>query len=386
MQLVLLLQAAQDRDRILDRRLGHEHGLETPRERRVLLDMLAIFVERGRANAVQLAARQRGLQEVRRIHRAIRLARADERMHLVDEQDDAALGRRHLVENGLQPLLEFAAIFRAGDQRAHIEREQLLVLQRFRHVAVDDAQREALDDRRLADAGLADENGIVLGAARQNLDRATDFLVATDHRIKLARSRGLGQIAGVFLQRVIGVLGGSRIRSASLAQILDRRIQRLRRHASIAEDFRGFRTLLHRQREQQAFDRDETVAGLLRDLLRIVEKARRRGAEIELARAGTLHFRELGQSQLDLLQRLARATAGLVDQARSQSLGIVEQYFEHMLGRELLMPFADRKRLRRLDEAARALRIFFHIHADLLARRPSPVAARPRQYSNDSVP
>ena len=47
-------------------------------------------------------------------------------------------------ENGLQPLFEFAAILRAGDQRAQIERHQLLVLQRLRHVAVDDAQRQAL--------------------------------------------------------------------------------------------------------------------------------------------------------------------------------------------------------------------------------------------------
>ena len=62
-----------------------------------------------------------------------------------------------------------------------------LSLQAFRHVAVDDAQRQALDDRRLADAGLADQHRIVLGAARQHLDGAADFLVAADHRIELAR-------------------------------------------------------------------------------------------------------------------------------------------------------------------------------------------------------
>ena len=49
-------------------------------------------------------------------------------------------------------------IFGAGDQGAQVERQQLLVLQRFRHVAVDDAQRQALDDGGLADAGLADQH------------------------------------------------------------------------------------------------------------------------------------------------------------------------------------------------------------------------------------
>ena len=194
------------------RRLGHEHRLEAPRQRRVLLDMLLVFVERGRADAVQLAARQRGLEQVGRVHRAVGLAGADQRVHLVDEQDDAAVRGRHLVQHGLEPLLELAAVFRAGDQRAHVEREQLLVLQALRHVAVDDAQRETFDDRGLADARLADQHRIVLGAARQHLDGAADFLVAPDHRIELAVARRLGQIARVFLQRVIGLFGVRRIR------------------------------------------------------------------------------------------------------------------------------------------------------------------------------
>ena len=162
MGLVLLLEAAQDRDRVLDRRLGDEHRLEAPRQRRVLFDMLAIFVERGRADAMQFAARQRRLEQVRSVHRPVRLAGPDEGMHLVDEQDDAASGGGDLVEHALQALLELAAIFRARDQRAHVEREQLLVADRFRHVAVDDAQSQALDDRRLADAGLANQTGLFL--------------------------------------------------------------------------------------------------------------------------------------------------------------------------------------------------------------------------------
>ena len=164
MLFVLVLEAAQDRDGVLDRRLGHEDRLEAPRQRRILFDMLAVLVERGRADAMQLAARQRRLQQIRRVHGAIGLAGADQRVHLVDEQDDAAVGRRHFLQHRLEPLLELAAVFRACDQRAEIEREQLLVLEAFRHVAVDDAQRKAFRNRGLADAGLADQHRIVLGA------------------------------------------------------------------------------------------------------------------------------------------------------------------------------------------------------------------------------
>jgi hypothetical protein len=43
-----------------------------------------------------------------------------------------------------------------------------------------------------------------------------------------------------------------------------------------------------------------------------------------------------------------------------------------MLGRELLMAFAQRQRLRALDEAARALGVFFQIH---FVRSPQAPAA-----------
>ena len=59
--LVALLEAAEDGDGILHRRLIHLHGLEAALERGVLLNILAVLVERRGADAVQLAARQHGL-------------------------------------------------------------------------------------------------------------------------------------------------------------------------------------------------------------------------------------------------------------------------------------------------------------------------------------
>ena len=95
-----------------------------------------------------------------------------------------------LLEHRLQPLLELAAVLGAGDERAHVEGDDPLVLQPLGHVAADDALGQALDDRGLADAGLADEHRVVLGAAGQHLDDPAHLLVAADHRIELA---ALGQ-------------------------------------------------------------------------------------------------------------------------------------------------------------------------------------------------
>ena len=113
--------------------------LEAALERGVLLDVLAVLVERRRADRVQLAARQHRLQHVGRVDRALGRARADDRVQLVDEEDDLALGVGDFLEHRLEPLLELAAVLRAGDERAHVERDDALVLEPLGHVAADDA-------------------------------------------------------------------------------------------------------------------------------------------------------------------------------------------------------------------------------------------------------
>ena len=89
-RLVALLQAAQDGDRVRHRGLADEDRLEAPLERRVLLDVLAVLVERRRADRAQLAAREHRLEQVGRVDGALGRAGADDRVQLVDEEDDLA--------------------------------------------------------------------------------------------------------------------------------------------------------------------------------------------------------------------------------------------------------------------------------------------------------
>ena len=61
-RLVTVAQAAQDLDGVVHRRLGHQDRLEATFEGRVLLDVLPVLIDRGRADDVQLAAGQRRLR------------------------------------------------------------------------------------------------------------------------------------------------------------------------------------------------------------------------------------------------------------------------------------------------------------------------------------
>ena len=57
MNFVALLQSAQDRDRVLHVRFADEDDLEASLQGGVLLDVLAILIERGGADGTQLSAR-----------------------------------------------------------------------------------------------------------------------------------------------------------------------------------------------------------------------------------------------------------------------------------------------------------------------------------------
>jgi len=70
-RLVPRLEAAEDGDRLLDRRLADEDRAESAFERRVLLDVLAVFIECRGADAPQLAACKGGFEHVAGGHRAV---------------------------------------------------------------------------------------------------------------------------------------------------------------------------------------------------------------------------------------------------------------------------------------------------------------------------
>jgi hypothetical protein len=204
---VFFLDAAQDRHRIFHRRLTNEHRLKPSLQRLVLLDVLAILVERRCPHAAQLATRQRRLEHVGRVLRPLRRTRTDQRMKLVDKQDHLPRRLRHFLEQRLQPILKLTAIFGSSDESTQIQRQNSLVAQALGNVAADDPLGNALDDGGLADAWLADQHRVVLGPTRQHLNRPPDFLVAANHRIELAFARQLRDIPGVALQRLVLALG-----------------------------------------------------------------------------------------------------------------------------------------------------------------------------------
>ena len=159
--LVVRSDALQNFGGLCDRRLADIHRLEAALERGVLFDILAVLLEGGRADHLDVAARERGFENVRRVHRAFRVARADDVMHLVDHEDDVAQAL-DLVDQALHAAFKLAAELRARDKRGQVEQVHLFIAHLKRDAPLVDADGETLGYGGLADARLADQAGVVL--------------------------------------------------------------------------------------------------------------------------------------------------------------------------------------------------------------------------------
>ena len=197
--LVAITQALEDSHGLFDAGLIDLHRLETALKSRILFDVLAVFVVGGCTDRLQFAACKHGLEHLRGVDGAFRSAGTNQGVDLVDEEDDVPASADFL-EDLLQALFEVATVARAGDQRAHIEAVDLLVLDGFGHVAGNDCLGETFDNGGLTDARFTDQNGVVLRAAREDLHDALHFSAAANHRVELIFAGSLGEVAAELLE------------------------------------------------------------------------------------------------------------------------------------------------------------------------------------------
>ena len=302
-------------------------GLEAALERTVLLDVLAVLGGRRRADAANLAARQRRLQNVRRVERAFGRTGADERVQLVDEDDDVRVVRE-LLHDRLEALFELPAILRAGDDQRDVERENALVGEEVRHVAVDDLLREPLDDRRLADAGLADEHRVVLRAAAEHLLHALELVVAADQRVELILHRRFGEVAAELGEQRRFL--HARQRRLLVQQLHDVFAHRVEPHPLFHEDGRRHGTLFAQDAEQQMFGADVVVQQPIRFLGGKLQHALGFGAERNLDGGRDL-LAEDGAA-LDLLPDVLEGQVRPGKNAAGQPFAFADQPEQQVLG------------------------------------------------------
>ena len=250
----------------------------------------------------------------------------------------------HVLEHGLEAFLELAAVLGPGDQRAHVQGDDALALQALRHVLLDDALGQALDDGGFADAGFADQHRVVLGAPRQHLHDAADFVVAADDRVELVVAGVLRQVAAVFLQRLERPFRVLRRDALAAAHRLDRLQQLLARQAELAQD--GVRrALVAGHGEQQGVGGNELVLQALGLFLGPPHQPFAARRDIDRVGRNVADARQLFELSAHAILEAVERGAGLVQHLGSQAVLLLQQGQQDVLHVNLLLAELDRQLL-----------------------------------------
>ncbi|CAB4589824.1 unannotated protein [freshwater metagenome] len=196
---VAVTKTLQDVDRVGHGRLVNRHGLESAFKRRILLEVLAVLVESCRTNGLEFTAGEHRLEDARGVDCALRRTCANECVDFVDEDDDVS-AVADLLRDLLEALFEVTAVSATGNKASEVECVDLLALDGLRHFTLDDRLGETFDNGCLSDTRFANEHGVVLGSAGEDLHDAFHLFFAADDGVEFSVARSLREVAAELVE------------------------------------------------------------------------------------------------------------------------------------------------------------------------------------------
>ena len=234
-----------------------------------------------------------------------------------------------------------------------------LPIERLGHVARGDALREALDDGRLADARLADQRRVVLGAPRQDLHDALDLLEAADHRVELAGARGGGQVhaelvddrrlAGLAVRRALAFL---RVGGRLVQDVNDLRANLVEADAERLEHAGGDALAFADQAEQQVLGADVVVVQSARFVDRQLDDLLGARRQADVAGDGAI---AAADDELDRAADFVELDAEIAEHLGGNAFALANEAEQQVLGADVVVVEALRLLLRKLQDFARPL-------------------------------
>ena len=223
--LIAFLQSAQYADGTQLIGLVDHHGLEAALQCLVFLEVFLVFIQRCCADGPQFASGQRRLQNVGCVHGTFATASTHEGVNLVNEQDDAPIALRHLVDDALQAFLELSLVLGTSHQRTHVKRIELLVLQILWHVATYNSPGQTLNDGCFTCARLTYQYRIVFCSAGKNLQHTANLIVTPNDGVQLACASQTDKIFRILLQALIVIFSALALLRLTLTQFQDGLLQ-----------------------------------------------------------------------------------------------------------------------------------------------------------------
>ena len=315
--------------------LVDHNDLEPTLQSLILLEVFLILVEGSGTDGPQFATGQGRFQDVGGIHGTVALAGTYQGVNLIDEEDDFALALDYLVDYRFESFLKLTFVFGTGDKGTHVEREDLFALQVFGHIATHDTVSQPLGDSRFTGTRFTYQDRVVFGTPAQDLQHPTYLVVTPDNRVEFAAAGTLGQVDGIFAQRIIGILGRSFGYFLPFPQLIDSSSQLLLGNAGILQERRS-RTFGQEQTHQHGFQSHKLVAQFLRVVDGFLKSVVSLAAQVGFAPA---YLWQRFYLTIELAVQQTGVDTQLLEEVRSKAFAHLQDSFQqvHRLDRLLVV-------------------------------------------------
>ncbi len=199
-------------------RLIHLNHLEAARERGIFFEIFLIFRPRSSRDGAQSAPGKSGFEQVCGITLSSRTSRPDQRVRLVDEQNDWFRRRLNFINHLAQSILELPFHARAGLQQAKIQGPQTDPFESRRNIARRDPLGKPFDDCGFAHTGFAGKDRIILPPTHQDINDLSNLLIPAQDRVDLPFSSLFSEVNGKSGQRFLLTHCGRSHRPARLTR------------------------------------------------------------------------------------------------------------------------------------------------------------------------
>ena len=246
--------------------------------------------------------------------------------------------------------------------------------ERLRNVVGHDPVGQALRDGRLPDARLADQGGVVLGAAGEDLDDPLDLLLAPDDGVELACAGGIGQVDpelvdGRGLAAALGLrrrAGGRALREDPddlVAHLVQANAQRF-------QDACGDPLALADQAEQQVLGADVVVSQAARLVDGELDDPLGARRQADLADHRAIPATD---DELDRRPDLGQLDVHVLEDACGNALPLAHEAEEQVFGADVVVVEPLRLVLSERQDLARAVReLVKPVHRERPSRRRKP--------------
>src|SRR5690606_13749469 len=138
------------------------YALKSSFECFIFFKIFLILVEGCCTYCAQLSPCEGGLENISSIHCTFSATCADERVNLVDKENDLTIASAHFLYNGFKSLFKFTFVFRTGNEESHIKRINSFGAQIVRHVAIYNPVCNSFSDGGLTHTGFTYQQWVIL--------------------------------------------------------------------------------------------------------------------------------------------------------------------------------------------------------------------------------